>query len=212
MTAYGFWLPNDPRGSWSDFVWSWELACYGQATTVTTSRSLANNPHDRAARLAAKEALFHPPVTFTRLQARAIGRGFADAQFGAGYGILACSILPKHVHMVVARYDRGIETIAGHLKSRAKPFLAEENLHPFQNLKGRRGNRPSPWSESFWQVYLNSDADIIRAIRYVENNPIKDGLRPQQWPFVNPGLALVPGTGNTRHPGPRAGAKRQENA
>lgn len=23
--AYGFWLPNDPRGSWSDFVYSWEL-------------------------------------------------------------------------------------------------------------------------------------------------------------------------------------------
>lgn len=20
MTAYGFWLPNDPRGSWSEFV------------------------------------------------------------------------------------------------------------------------------------------------------------------------------------------------
>ena len=25
FTAYGFWLPNDPRGSWSDFVRSWEL-------------------------------------------------------------------------------------------------------------------------------------------------------------------------------------------
>jgi len=22
LTAYGFWLPNDPRGSWSDFVGS----------------------------------------------------------------------------------------------------------------------------------------------------------------------------------------------
>jgi len=20
LTAYGFWLPNDPRGSWSEFV------------------------------------------------------------------------------------------------------------------------------------------------------------------------------------------------
>src|SRR4051812_39201122 len=24
FSAYGFWLPNDPRGSWSDFVGSWE--------------------------------------------------------------------------------------------------------------------------------------------------------------------------------------------
>jgi hypothetical protein len=30
--AYGFWLPNDPRGSWSDFVYAWELARFGQAT------------------------------------------------------------------------------------------------------------------------------------------------------------------------------------
>src|SRR4051812_43899841 len=25
FSTYGFWLPNDPRGSWSDFVGSWEL-------------------------------------------------------------------------------------------------------------------------------------------------------------------------------------------
>lgn len=25
FSAYGFWLPNDPRGSWSDWVRKWEL-------------------------------------------------------------------------------------------------------------------------------------------------------------------------------------------
>ena len=25
LTNYGFWLPNDPRGSWSEFVRAWEL-------------------------------------------------------------------------------------------------------------------------------------------------------------------------------------------
>ena len=30
--TYGFWLPNDPRGSWSDFVASWELLRFGAAT------------------------------------------------------------------------------------------------------------------------------------------------------------------------------------
>lgn len=29
LSAYGFWLPNDPRGSWSDFVGAWELFRYG---------------------------------------------------------------------------------------------------------------------------------------------------------------------------------------
>lgn len=23
ISAYGFWLPNEPRGSWYDFVYSW---------------------------------------------------------------------------------------------------------------------------------------------------------------------------------------------
>jgi len=47
LSAYGFWLPNEPRGSWSDFVRSWELALYGQATKVDTRRSVANRPYDR---------------------------------------------------------------------------------------------------------------------------------------------------------------------
>ncbi|MBM4093542.1 MAG: hypothetical protein FJ276_29660, partial [Planctomycetes bacterium] len=29
--ASGSWLPNDPRGSWSDFVGSWELWRFGPA-------------------------------------------------------------------------------------------------------------------------------------------------------------------------------------
>ena len=41
FSTYGFWLPNDPRGSWSDFVGNWELTRFGKATTVTTHRSLA---------------------------------------------------------------------------------------------------------------------------------------------------------------------------
>ena len=57
ISAYGFWLPNDPRGSWSDFVRAWELTKFGDATKVTTHRSVAGVPHDRQLRMAAKEAL-----------------------------------------------------------------------------------------------------------------------------------------------------------
>ena len=77
-TANGWWLPNDPRGSWSDFVGSWELLRYGPATTTSETRSLAHIEHDRALRLAAKKALKHPAVEFTGIQARAIGEGFAN--------------------------------------------------------------------------------------------------------------------------------------
>ena len=75
LSAYGFWLPNDPRGSWSDFVGAWELVRFGRATRTHARRSVASQPHDRKAREAAKWALKYPPVQFTGLQARAIGLG-----------------------------------------------------------------------------------------------------------------------------------------
>ena len=60
MTAYGFWLPNDPRGSWSDFVGSWDLYRYRPATKVNDYRSYAHDPHDRAKRLAARSGWPYP--------------------------------------------------------------------------------------------------------------------------------------------------------
>ena len=66
--AYGFWLPNDPRGSWSDFVGSWNLFRYGPATKTEETRSVAHVRHDREWRLAAKSALKHPLVEFTGIQ------------------------------------------------------------------------------------------------------------------------------------------------
>ncbi|HUQ68642.1 MAG TPA: hypothetical protein VM165_03905, partial [Planctomycetaceae bacterium] len=69
--AYGFWLPNDPRGSWSDFVGAWELLRYGRATKTDVRASVAGAFHDQTRRLAAKKALKYPPVVFNALQAQA---------------------------------------------------------------------------------------------------------------------------------------------
>jgi hypothetical protein len=80
MTAYGFWLPNDPRGSWSDFVGSWEPYKFGPATKTNEKRSLAHDPHDRAARLAAKQALKYPPVRFDERQRQAITGRLRDCR------------------------------------------------------------------------------------------------------------------------------------
>jgi hypothetical protein len=41
FTTYGFWLPNDPRGSWSNFVRAWELLHFGKATKTDSRRSVA---------------------------------------------------------------------------------------------------------------------------------------------------------------------------
>jgi hypothetical protein len=119
FTCYGFWLPNDPRGSWSDWIRVWELLRYGPATKTSARRSVAHRDHDRQQRLAAKQSLKYPPVVFTGLQARAVSRGFATAIDESDYLVTACAIMPDHVHAVVLRHEREIERIIGHLKSRA---------------------------------------------------------------------------------------------
>ena len=186
FSAYGFWLPHDPRGSWSDFVRQWELVRFGKATKTNERHSLARAPHDAAARRAAKQALRYPPVSFTGLQARSIGRGFARAAAESSYRIHACSILPEHVHVVVARHRWRIERIVGHLKARATHFLRCDGLHPLAAWAGADGAAPSPWGRRAWHVYLDDPLDVARAIRYVRDNPAKEGKRRQNWSFVTP--------------------------
>jgi hypothetical protein len=50
VSAYGFWLPNDPRGSWSTVVRNPDLLPFGHATKVTTRQSVAAATHDRTLR------------------------------------------------------------------------------------------------------------------------------------------------------------------
>lgn len=184
ITAYGFWLPNDPRGSWSDFVGSWELFHFGPATKIDTRQSVADVSHDYQARKLAKQELKYPLVCFDGYQARAIGDGFAQAVEESQYQIYACAILPEHSHLVVGRHDRKIEKIVAHLKSKATFSLQKENRHPLFNFQDRHGRVPSPWAEKGWNVYLNTEKDIERAIRYVEANPGKENKPKQSWSFV----------------------------
>jgi REP element-mobilizing transposase RayT len=46
--------------------------------------------------------------------------------------------------------------------------------------------RPSPWAHKFWKVWLDSEADVRRSIDYVNKNPLKEGLKLQNWKFVRP--------------------------
>jgi len=185
FTAYGFWLPNDPRGSWSDFVASWELLLAGgKATKTDERRSVAWAAHDWEARRRAKTALKFRPVDFSGEQALAVSKGFKEASSEAGYSVFACSILPEHVHMVIGRHERSAGRMVGHFKSAATRCLVTRGLHPFQDEVKRDGRRPSSWAERCWKVFLDSGEDVGRAVRYVEENPVKEGKRAQRWSFV----------------------------
>jgi len=178
FSMYGFWLPNDPRGSGSDYIAVWELFRYGAATKVDTRHSVACVAHDRRLRLAAKQVLRYPPVVITGQQALAVAAGFAQACTDADYRVHGCAILPEHVHLVIGAHPRNVRTIVGHFKSRATRALKEQGLW-------HDDERPV-WGAHGWNVRLADLAAVERAIDYVDLNPEREGKRRQWWSFVRP--------------------------
>jgi REP element-mobilizing transposase RayT len=178
FSMYGFWLPNDPRGSGSDYIAMWELFRFGPATKTTSRRSVAAVSHNWQHRLAAKRAMRYPPVELTGRQAVTVVAGFAMACGEADYRIHACAVLPDHIHLVIGAHWRNIRTIVGHLKGRATRLLKE---------RGQWQSDEQPvWGAHGWNVRLQSLQAVSRAIAYVEQNPIKERKRPQRWSLVTP--------------------------
>lgn len=184
FSAYGFWLPNDPRGSWSETIRVYELLQFGPATKVETTESVAHVRHDRGLRLKAKEALRYKPVRFTGIQARAIARGFGIAADEASYAIHALAILPDHAHVVLGAHAHHVDRIAAHMKAKATIQLNREGLHPLAEHPRTDGTLPSPWARNYWCPFIDSVEYLDQAIRYVERNPIRSGLKAQRWTCV----------------------------
>ncbi|HEX3316288.1 MAG TPA: hypothetical protein VHR72_15425, partial [Gemmataceae bacterium] len=168
------------RGSWSDFVASWELFRFGNATTTKVRRSVAYRKHNNALRHEAKTALARPPVLFSGLQARSVAHGFADYVAKSKLPIWSCAILPDHVHLVIGATEksttseRWIENVVIQLKSSATRQLLKDGIHPFGDQLNEQGTPPKAFAVRQWKVYLDPD-DVPRAIGYVEAIPRRRG-------------------------------------
>jgi REP element-mobilizing transposase RayT len=176
FSSYGFWLPNEERGSRSTFVANWELFRYGPATKVDVRYSVAKRSYDRDRKRAMRETMTHEPVRFTGAEARIVGQSLREVP----YDIFALAVMHDHVHLVLGRMDRDIRKAAGHITSVATKAL---------RMNGHYTNRPV-WADHGWNVYLDSVEDVERAIRYVERNPVREGKPVQRWSCVKPCRAI----------------------
>lgn len=187
FSCYGFWLPNDPRGSGSRTVRAhhlWEIG--GAATRVSTTHSVANRPHDRRLRLQTKAALTRPAVILSREQMPAVAEGIAALLPKLELTLHALAVMPDHVHAVAAAHRLDPEELCEALKRAATRGLNDAGLHPFRDRLRANGKRPSPWAVKGWCVFLYTPEEMRGRIRYVEQNPIEAGLPPQHWSFVTP--------------------------
>src|SRR5262245_48491789 len=112
FSTYGFWLPNEPRGSWSEFVASYELYRFGPATKVDTRRSVAHAPYDRQIKQRMRETLKFPPVRFSEEQIRIVAEAILRE---TPYRFHAMAVLHDHVHAVIEHTERDIRRVVGHI-------------------------------------------------------------------------------------------------
>ena len=186
MGLYGFWLPNDPRGSGSDYVGSKDLYEFGPATKVTGEQSVAKSEHDAELRREAKKSLKYKPVRLTGRQAKAIAEAFGALAATKGWKIYACAIMPDHIHLVIGSAKDSVERMMNLLKGAATRRLLQLAIHPFQHELDQQARTPKMFSRGGRHRFLR-DAQTVRGrIKYVNDNPEEIGLPRQHWSFVIP--------------------------
>ena len=184
-TAYGWWLPSDPRGSMSRSVRSAAIAGlgelhYGRKRIQPAGRVVRE--FQEASRGVLKYALFE----FTPEEVHEIACAFADVIRKRSYTCYACAIMPDHIHILIRKHRDQAEAMIAALQDasrealRAKPQAARGFDHPV-------------WGGPGWKVYLETIEDMERTVRYIELNPIKARLPPQVWPFVSVYDGWLPG-------------------
>jgi hypothetical protein len=134
--AYGFWLPNDPRGSQSKYVFAPRLSLFGPPTRVREDTRLSPAEAERLRVMQAE--LQRPPVRFAPPQIDAIGEGFGQVVSRLGLVFYAAALMPDHVHVVAARQEMYAEDIAGYLKRAGSRQLRKAGVHPFASQQRRR--------------------------------------------------------------------------
>ncbi len=185
-TAYGTWLPNDPRGSGSRTVISDSLAKLGE---LHFGRKRVQPPSKAVCDFyrRAESLLRFPVFRFTAEQIQSIACGLAAAIAEHRYTCYGCAILPDHVHILIRKHKYRAEQMIDHLQSasrlRFSDFPGIPPAHPI-------------WTDGGWKRFLDSPATVGAVIRYVEQNPVKSKL--ERFHFMCVGSRSVESSFGTR--------------
>lgn len=176
-TMYGWWLPNDPRGSTSRTIARARIAAlgelhYGRRVVQPASRDV------RAFYRKAAGVLKHPLL---EIRGEAVGRvavALGDVIAQERYTCYACVIMPDHVHILIRKHKHRAEEMISLLQNASRWQLIDAELWP--------SDHPVWTDGGGWSVFLDHPDEIERTIPYIEGNPRKIGLPAQRWPFVIP--------------------------
>jgi len=185
LTAYGWWLPNDPRGSTSQTAASDVIAELGE---LHQGRRRVQPPSStiREFYTRAESVLKFPLLEFTSSEVQMIAGGLAEAMSRYRYTCYACAIMPDHIHLLIRKHRDKAEEMIEKFQELCRLRLSNSAL--------RSPDHPV-WARSGWNVFLDHPDDIRGTICYIRENPLKCRRSPQQWAFVTEydGWPLGPG-------------------
>lgn len=181
-TAYGWWLPNDPRGSSSHEIRVERIAGLGE---LHEGRKRMQPLPEELRRFyhRAELTLKHALLKFDADDVTILARCFADVIRDCTYTCYACAIMPDHIHMLIRKHRDKSEQMIENMQTASRAQML---------AVGRRPERHPVWGGPGWRVYLNTRSDMERIVRYIENNPSKAGLHSQHWDFVVPDSGWMP--------------------
>jgi REP element-mobilizing transposase RayT len=173
-TLYGWWLPNDLRGSTSrvirrDLVAELGELHFGRKQVQPAGKDI------RAFYVQAAEVLKHALLAFSPDEFPSVAEAIGRAIIECNYTCYACAIMPDHVHLVIRKHRDLADSMIEKIQSLSRKRLIDMGL--------RNAEHPV-WTRGGWKVFLDHPDEVRRTIGYVEDNPRKLRLPVQHWPFV----------------------------
>ena len=170
LMGYGHWLPNDIRGSGSDEIRKELLAILGDIH-LGRKRQQPTRVELKAFHAQAAPLLEQDVLWFGERAREQIAESFALASRNFGYVIWACAVLRNHAHLVVQRHKHKYEVMWRTFAEGAR-----------QSLRGVAEVPDSHrvWGERPYSKFLYTPNEVRGRIQYVNDNPAKEGLAPQQ--------------------------------
>lgn len=182
-TAYGWWLPNDPRGSTSHEIRVEQIADLGELHHGR--KPVQPLPRDlREFYERAGAVLKHDLLTFENPDVEVIAGSFRRAIVEQKYTCYACAIMHDHVHALIRKHKHHAEDMIKNLQDESRADLI---------AAGRRPAGHPVWGGPGWKVFLWTQADMVRTEKYIEGNPTKARQPAQKWDFVKPYDGWLPG-------------------
>lgn len=146
---------------------------------------MATSPRDRTAGAAYFFTLAthaRQPVLATSAAVSALREAMRRARAVRPFQVLACAVLPDHLHVVWRLPHGDIDHAARWARVRSETERRLRARMPGPACPGMRV--AGLWQRRIWGHRIRNDADLRRHVAYIHFNPVRHGLvrRVRDWP------------------------------